>query len=510
MFGSYLTQGVYAVAGPFQPFGGAVDIIVVEQKDGSFKSSPWYVKFGDFQGAFTSRQKVVHISVNDAPAGFHMSLDINGDAYFEKEIETKDTEEGSVRPCSSSSSSDIISLEESVRSEDVLIGQSSSSQAFNGLEPSLSHDGRLRVEIEDVQKEASFGADDDSADVGAENPFLNGHVEYSNGSEYGLSYDSRIISETQETDVRSNVVDICFSGDSASIMEPQGANNAAESVMEITEPHQDAELKINLLCNTSYENSINNLAEKSPESLSEFRTEATNVVGGDSREVVNGSMIQNGEHDTVLVELGTQILELEFTLQSAQAETDITSSYSFEQLRHDEGETSSVENPQLKECTSSQKLTNGFGTETERSQGNAKDSNLLSPQKVEEAVVEINESEKPGEKEERKEKDEKIVVSRMPSSSKWNFWSLSFRGSRTEKGTSDHTLLTTSSLRTPAEGLLKENSYYKWSKKAKIRTYVPTSAQLASLKLIDGRNKVTFVFTSVLGKTEVRNVSCGA
>ncbi|MCH85354.1 phosphatidate phosphatase LPIN3, partial [Trifolium medium] len=45
--GSYISQGVYTVSGPFHPFGGAVDIVVVQQQDGSFKSSPWYVRFGE-------------------------------------------------------------------------------------------------------------------------------------------------------------------------------------------------------------------------------------------------------------------------------------------------------------------------------------------------------------------------------------------------------------------------------------------------------------------------------
>lgn len=48
--GSLISQGVFSVATPFHPFGGAVDIIVVEQNDGNFKSTPWYVKFGKFQG----------------------------------------------------------------------------------------------------------------------------------------------------------------------------------------------------------------------------------------------------------------------------------------------------------------------------------------------------------------------------------------------------------------------------------------------------------------------------
>ncbi|XP_044981299.1 phosphatidate phosphatase PAH2-like [Hordeum vulgare subsp. vulgare] len=73
---------LYSVAGPFHPFGGAVDIVVVQQQDGSFKSSPWYVRFGKFQGVLKTREKVVNIAVNGVEAGFHMYLDSNGEAHF--------------------------------------------------------------------------------------------------------------------------------------------------------------------------------------------------------------------------------------------------------------------------------------------------------------------------------------------------------------------------------------------------------------------------------------------
>ncbi|XP_065882158.1 phosphatidate phosphatase PAH2-like [Euphorbia lathyris] len=99
--GSYITRGVYTVSGPFHPFGGAVDIIVVEQPDGSFKSSPWYVRFGKFQGVLKAREKEVSISVNGVDANFHMYLDQRGEAYFLREVEG---EEGEF--VSSSSSSD--------------------------------------------------------------------------------------------------------------------------------------------------------------------------------------------------------------------------------------------------------------------------------------------------------------------------------------------------------------------------------------------------------------------
>ncbi|XP_061343170.1 phosphatidate phosphatase PAH2-like [Gastrolobium bilobum] len=91
--GSYISQGVYTVSGPFHPFGGAVDIVVVEQRDGSFKSSPWYVRFGKFQGVLKARERVVDINVNGVDASFQMYLDHKGEAFFLREIDTQEQEE---------------------------------------------------------------------------------------------------------------------------------------------------------------------------------------------------------------------------------------------------------------------------------------------------------------------------------------------------------------------------------------------------------------------------------
>ncbi|MED6218723.1 hypothetical protein PIB30_029172 [Stylosanthes scabra] len=90
--GSYITQGVYTVSGPFHPFGGAVDIVVVQQPDGTFKSSPWYVRFGKFQGVLKAREKIVDINVNGVDADFHMHLDHKGEAYFLREVDAEDGE----------------------------------------------------------------------------------------------------------------------------------------------------------------------------------------------------------------------------------------------------------------------------------------------------------------------------------------------------------------------------------------------------------------------------------
>ncbi|GFQ00919.1 phosphatidate phosphatase pah1 [Phtheirospermum japonicum] len=91
---SFITQGVYSVATPFHPFGGAVDIIVVKQNDGSYRSTPWYVRFGKFQGVLKGAEKLVRIEVNGVEANFHMHLDNSGEAYFVRET---DLEEGSIK-----------------------------------------------------------------------------------------------------------------------------------------------------------------------------------------------------------------------------------------------------------------------------------------------------------------------------------------------------------------------------------------------------------------------------
>ena len=85
--GSIISRGVYSFVIPFHPFGGAVDVIVVQQQDGTFRSTPWYVRFGKFQGVLKGAEKIVRINVNDIEAKFHMYLDNSGEAYFIKEVE---------------------------------------------------------------------------------------------------------------------------------------------------------------------------------------------------------------------------------------------------------------------------------------------------------------------------------------------------------------------------------------------------------------------------------------
>jgi len=65
-------------------FSGAIDIIVVEQPDGSFKSTAFHVRFGKVgAGVLKPRGKIVRISVNEGPKlPFKMVLSEQGEAFF--------------------------------------------------------------------------------------------------------------------------------------------------------------------------------------------------------------------------------------------------------------------------------------------------------------------------------------------------------------------------------------------------------------------------------------------
>ncbi|XP_070533057.1 phosphatidate phosphatase LPIN2-like isoform X3 [Ptychodera flava] len=65
---------------------GAIDVIVVEQQDGSFQCSPFHVRFGKM-GVLRSREKVVDIEINGEPVDLHMKLGETGEAFFVEETD---------------------------------------------------------------------------------------------------------------------------------------------------------------------------------------------------------------------------------------------------------------------------------------------------------------------------------------------------------------------------------------------------------------------------------------
>ncbi|XP_041974897.1 phosphatidate phosphatase LPIN2 isoform X2 [Aricia agestis] len=64
---------------------GAIDVVVVEQPDGSFTCSPFHVRFGKL-GVLRSRFKVVDLELNGEPLDIHMKLGESGEAFFVEEI----------------------------------------------------------------------------------------------------------------------------------------------------------------------------------------------------------------------------------------------------------------------------------------------------------------------------------------------------------------------------------------------------------------------------------------
>ncbi|KAH7730714.1 Protein LPIN-1 [Aphelenchoides avenae] len=68
---------------------GAVDIIVVEQPDGSYVSTPFHVRFGKY-GVFHSTDKYVDIQINHEEVPLKMKLGDDGIAYFVEEVEEGD------------------------------------------------------------------------------------------------------------------------------------------------------------------------------------------------------------------------------------------------------------------------------------------------------------------------------------------------------------------------------------------------------------------------------------
>ena len=73
---------VAAVSTVLPSAGGAVDVIAVKQPDGTLRCSPFYVRFGKYQGLIRGREKVVTVTVNGELSEFTMRLGRNGKAFF--------------------------------------------------------------------------------------------------------------------------------------------------------------------------------------------------------------------------------------------------------------------------------------------------------------------------------------------------------------------------------------------------------------------------------------------
>jgi phosphatidate phosphatase LPIN len=64
---------------------GGVDIVVVRQRDGTLKSTPFHVRFGKLK-VLKSKDKFVKIIINNQPTRLKMKLGEAGEGFFEEEI----------------------------------------------------------------------------------------------------------------------------------------------------------------------------------------------------------------------------------------------------------------------------------------------------------------------------------------------------------------------------------------------------------------------------------------
>ncbi|MBZ3887168.1 Phosphatidate phosphatase LPIN2 [Sciurus carolinensis] len=65
---------------------GCIDVVVVQQQDGTYQCSPFHVRFGKL-GVLRSKEKVIDIEINGNAVDLHMKLGDNGEAFFVEETE---------------------------------------------------------------------------------------------------------------------------------------------------------------------------------------------------------------------------------------------------------------------------------------------------------------------------------------------------------------------------------------------------------------------------------------
>ncbi|XP_051879326.1 phosphatidate phosphatase LPIN2 isoform X2 [Pristis pectinata] len=70
---------------------GCIDVIVVQQQDGTYQCSPFHVRFGKL-GVLRSKENVIDIEINGDPVDLHMKLGDNGEAFFVQETEIENEE----------------------------------------------------------------------------------------------------------------------------------------------------------------------------------------------------------------------------------------------------------------------------------------------------------------------------------------------------------------------------------------------------------------------------------
>lgn len=555
MLGSYFSQGVYAVAGPFQ---GAVDIIVVQQQDGTYKSSPWYVKCGDFQGVLTRREKIVNISVNGSPANFDMLLNSRGEAYFEKEVEdavlalpstsssTADgtEEEGKVKMCGSSvsgrvkedsqaecklpSSLEVITSDENRNQQDDLSfqGPLQIAEPPNLAGPSLGLlPTRLPAENDegDAMKDATHGRN------------TSGLIGTSQGDQLSIAK-SRSKPSESDTEVKHVIINV--DGENLILAEADSFISEQEPVEEGQQFSWPSDV---VACAQNSEDGghAHQLDEASNESASFSRMNdammcnLNTVITDDWFAPQEPSTSESGDQNTSSrsdleasdVKAMDELIWNDFKIVTAEEERELNNALNTDAVlgvRLDGESLESAVPPAnssgpsdssvwvsdaLVDNPTSSGVIAVMEDSTQR-QNKSEEASADGATSQKDVVCRVDE----GPPADTSKAAEIPAIAVVPPPSRWTMWPLSFRKSRGEKApvsdaaAKQQALLAATNIAVGSPltaEILKENGYYEWTQKPKLRSYVPTSEQIESLKLKDGPNKVTFTFPRVLGRTQV-------
>ncbi|KAH7430479.1 hypothetical protein KP509_08G000300 [Ceratopteris richardii] len=512
MLGSYFSQGVYAVTGPFQ---GAVDIIVVQQEDGSFKSSPWYVKCGDFQGVLKNREKVVDIAINGAPADFYMLLNSRGEAYFEMESED------SMLASSSSSLSTSSAVKERANEKlggfrslncgpikgDSLVDQVMEQSALNSSSGRSQLDDQLSLKSETKNVDSGKG---NITSMEPDNPQacvskLESTQESSKTFDFELELNPVILEISGE-----NLV-LAEARDPAEEKQQYGQAFDVGSGLERSDQSESSSVLHNEISNSS--SSIYGTDEARIYSFNSVTSEGQDASTYDSH--VNNALLSTGLAKFGDVEVTDVCLnnaqkdgnaDKKQVLNSACQLDSVPGMHADAQSR--ESLSSSVPNfvpSNVSALIAKDLVSDTSDVAKEINNRETPTTDMISGKDVtytmyDNLVVEASKT------------TDIQTIAVVPPPSRWTTWSLPFSRSKEKKASVSEEVAKKESLVTVAdiavESPLTEPSFTKSSpheltQRPRIRSYVPTSAQIESLKLKSGPNKVTFTFPRVLGRTQV-------
>ena len=156
-FGKFVSSVAEALDFNQATLSGCVDIVVVQQEDGSLKSTPFHARFGKLK-VLKSKDKTVKIHVNERETSLTMRLGSAGEAYFAEEshqTEIMVVEEPIIIPDGESSQMGLIQenvkqggLKEMLKMRHTASNQSTSatSKVAGGVASDDAYDGKMEVE----------------------------------------------------------------------------------------------------------------------------------------------------------------------------------------------------------------------------------------------------------------------------------------------------------------------------------------------------------------------------